>query len=475
VDHLAFRRRERRAGRSFLGDASELGSSPLGPESCAEPAEDHDRGFERLAGAGLLARPTSDLPRGQQRATAHVRHPRPVGQLDAVVSGGDGPVDVAFRCQQERVGACRLGIDPADARSAQPADPGLEQRSCVVGTADGDAGWVPALPAARGLPRLDAAALVLWSLGVFAVVYGVVAFATGWGGGGEIALAGGAVALAIGIWRLSHARGSDLQLPRVPFRIIGVALITGSVVGFAQSGLLLQLTTFLEGVQRSGSGTLVLAPLPFVVAIVVASLASGVMLARRHRAGTVDLGVYRRPMVGGLLLVVAAMMVFSTLRPESPYLVIGIGLVALAIGASFANVPRTNLLFRSVHAGRVGTVAGLNGSALLLGTALGNISVTVAIAISSAARWQAIMVGAGLSQEDAASLYAAAQRAIFLFTAHPYLQPSYLDIASRLPGFAQIFTDAFVSASVALGLVALAGAAVAFLGLRAWDANGRGS
>jgi hypothetical protein len=310
---------------------------------------------------------------------------------------------------------------------------------------------------------------------VFAVVYGVVAFATGWGGRGEIAFVGGAVALAIGVWRLSHARGSELQLPHVPFRITGVALITGSVVGFAQSGLLLQLTTFLEGVQRSGGGTLVLALLPFVVTIVVASLASGMMLSRRHRAGSVELDVYRRPIVGGLLLVAAATVVFSTLRPESPYVVIGIGLVALAIGASFANVPRTDLLFRSVHDGRFGTVAGLNGSALLLGTALGNISATVAIAVSSAARWQDIMVGVGLSPEDAASLYAAAQRAIFLFTAHPYLQPSYLDIASRVPGFAQIFTDGFVSASVALGLVALAGAAVAFVGLRAWDANGRRS
>jgi hypothetical protein len=118
---------------------------------------------------------------------------------------------------------------------------------------------------------------------------------------------------------------------------------------------------------------------------------------------------------------------------------------------------------------------------LLLGSALGNLSVTVSIAVSNAAEWQARMVSAGISADDAADLYRAAQRAIFLFTAHPFLEPSYLDIASRLPGFAEVFTASFTSASVVLGAIALAGAAVAFLGLRdatlpaPRTASGRGS
>lgn len=97
---------------------------------------------------------------------------------------------------------------------------------------------------------------------------------------------------------------------------------------------------------------------------------------------------------------------------------------------------------------------------------MGNIAVTAMIALTAAAGWQRTMVEAGMSPDAAASTYARIQRDVFLATAHPFLEPSFLDVARTIPGWAVAFTAGFTSAMLVLGAVALAGALVAWLGLR---------
>jgi hypothetical protein len=215
-----------------------------------------------------------------------------------------------------------------------------------------------------------------------------------------------------------------------------------------------------------------LALAPFVVATFIASMAPGVLLTRRYRGAALDLGVFRRPIVLGLGLVTAALLLLlSTLSVDSEYLPIGVALVLLGTGASIANVPRTDLLFRSVRADRVGVSAGLNGSCSLLGEALGNIAVTTMIALSGAAAWQARLVEAGMTEEQATSAYASALRAIFLATAHPYLEPLFLDVVKQIPGWDEVFTAGFTDAMLVLAVIALVAALVAFVGLRARGAR----
>ena len=173
-----------------------------------------------------------------------------------------------------------------------------------------------------------------------------------------------------------------------------------------------------------------------------------------------------KPLVAGLLAVALADVLFATLDPDTGYPVIGLALGLLGVGAAVANVPRTDLLFRSVRDDRVGVAAGLNGSSFLLGEALGNIAVTAMIALTAAAGWQATMVSAGMGEQAAADAWATAQRALFLHTAHPFLQPSFLDVVRDLPGWSAAFTQGFTSAMVVLAVVAIAGALVAFVGLR---------
>jgi hypothetical protein len=151
---------------------------------------------------------------------------------------------------------------------------------------------------------------------------------------------------------------------------------------------------------------------------------------------------------------------------DTGYLLIGVALAFLGAGASIANVPRTDLLFRSVRADRVGVAAGLNGSSFLLGEALGNVSVTVLIAATSAAAWQQRLVDGGMTPDQAATAIETAQRAVFLETAHPFIDPSYLDVASQVPGWAAVFTEGYAAAMIVFAVIAIVGVVVAYMGLR---------
>ena len=88
------------------------------------------------------------------------------------------------------------------------------------------------------------------------------------------------------------------------------------------------------------------------------------------------------------------------------------------------------------------------------------------IATSSTATWQAQLVDGGMQPDQAASVIQGAQRAVFLATAHPYNDPSYLDVASQVPGWAAIFTTAFTDSMLVLAAVAAVAAVVAAFGLR---------
>jgi hypothetical protein len=257
-----------------------------------------------------------------------------------------------------------------------------------------------------------------------------------------------------------------LHLPHVPFRIVGLTLLTGGILGLTQSGSLMQLSNFLKGVQGYGDLQSGLALTPFVLATLVVSMASGVALTRRYRQGPVGLAVFRRPIVIGLGLVAVAVLLMSSLHVDSGYLLVGLALALLGTGASAANVPRTDLLFRSVRADRVGVSAGLNGSCSLLGEALGNIAVTTMIALSGAAAWQSRLIEAGMTPEQALDAYESAQRAIYLETAHPYVDPSFLDVAQEIPGWSEVFTAGFTDAMMILGIIAAGAAVITFIGLR---------
>ena len=325
--------------------------------------------------------------------------------------------------------------------------------------------WLAKAQPGDHMSRVDALSLILWSVGMLALVYSIVAFAGGWGAAPEVAAILGVICLLWAVFRLARDT-THLHLPHIPFRIVGLTLFAGGVLGLAQSGSLLQLGNFLKGVQGYGSLESGLALAPFALGTFIAAMATGVLLTRRYRAGTVNLGVFRRPIVVGLALVCGALLLMAAVHVDTAYIAIGVALALLGVGASVANVPRTDLLFRSVRADRVGVAAGLNGSSALLGEALGSIAVTTMIALSGASAWQAKLVEGGMTPDQASATFETAQRAIYLETAHPYIEPSFLDVVKQVPGWADVFTAGFTDAMAVLAVIAAAASIVVLIGLR---------
>ena len=296
--------------------------------------------------------------------------------------------------------------------------------------------WLPRDKFGPRLATFDALTLTLWSMGMLALVYGIVAIVGGWGTGFWVAGLVGVVLVGWAAVRLSRRAGSRIHPPDVPFRVIGVALITGAIIALAQSGTLLQLSNFLKGVQGYGPLQSGLAFLPFGAATLVAALTTGVLLGNRLGAGPATLKTYRMPIAAGLLTLALAIASFATFRADTSYLFIGTALVVLGIGASVANVPRTALLFSSIERGRIGVAAGLNASCVVLGGALGNIAVTAMISLTTADSYRQVLIDAGMSPEQAAATFADLQYRIFVLTAPPFTGPVYIDVVKRLPGWA---------------------------------------
>ncbi len=326
--------------------------------------------------------------------------------------------------------------------------------------------WLPRDRFGPRLPTFDALTLTLWSMGMLALVYGIVAIIGGWGTGFWVAGLIGAVLVGWAAVRLSHRAGSRIHPPNVPFRVIGVALITGAIIALAQSGTLLQLSNFLKGVQGYGPLQSGLAFLPFGAATLVAALTTGVLLGNRLGAGPATLRTYRIPITAGLLTVALGVASFATFRADTSYLFIGTALVVLGIGASVANVPRTALLFSSIERGRIGVAAGLNASCVVLGGALGNIAVTAMISLTNADSYRQVLIDAGMTPEQAAATIADVQYRVFVLTAPPFTGPVYIDVVKRLPGWAALFTQAFATAMLVIAVVAVVGAVIAWLTLR---------
>ena len=147
---------------------------------------------------------------------------------------------------------------------------------------------------------------------------------------------------------------------------------------------------------------------------------------------------------------------FGLIEPTTPYWPMGLALTGLGAGAAVANVPRTDLLFRAVRPSRRGTAAGLNGSAFVLGEALGNSLVTVMLAVTLGATWVDRLGAAGVPADTAESMLYEIRTRIFVHTAHPYQEPSWMQVVNGVPFYAQVYAEAFALAMVMIGFVLVA-------------------
>jgi EmrB/QacA subfamily drug resistance transporter len=204
--------------------------------------------------------------------------------------------------------------------------------------------------------RLDLTGVVLSSLGLLGVTYGVIrAGADGWGDAGTIgSLLAGAVLVAVFVWwqRRTTDPLIDLDLFRSPSFTWGTALTT--VVSFAMFGLLFALPQFFQSVNGVSTLSTGLRLLPMIGGLVL-SVRVADRVARRTGNKLVVLT--------GFLVMAAALALGATTTTSSGYGFAATWLAVFGAGLGFAMPTAMNAAMSPLSAERSGV-----GSALLMTT-----------------------------------------------------------------------------------------------------------
>ena len=199
-------------------------------------------------------------------------------------------------------------------------------------------------------------------LGVYAIV---TAAGFGWLSGHTLGFGGAAALLLAGFFWVESRRRNAI----VPLRILRI----GSLMGASGARVLIAVAMFstfflgslylqqVRGFSSLGTGV---AFLPFTAGLGALSLGITVRLVARFGTFAV--------LVAGLLCVIAALLMHSSIQPDTPYFPrLFVTYALFGLGAGLAFMPLTLLAMAEVPAGDAGLAAGITNFSLQLGAALG--------------------------------------------------------------------------------------------------------
>jgi EmrB/QacA subfamily drug resistance transporter len=213
-------------------------------------------------------------------------------------------------------------------------------------------------------PHLDPVGVLLSSLGLTALTYGLIVAPTkGWGSSvviGSFVLAA-VLLVSFLVW---DGRRDDplLDLQLFKNRIFSSALAAVTAVFFAMFGVSYLLSQYIQFVQGANVFGVGLRFLP----LAIGSLISSNIAARL----TFQFGL-RSIMLIGMVLVTAGLAVFATVSADSGFtpVAIAFGLIGMGIGLVIA--PGSNAIIGTLPPGKVGAGSGLRSMVQLLGGSFG--------------------------------------------------------------------------------------------------------
>jgi len=213
-------------------------------------------------------------------------------------------------------------------------------------------------------PRLDLIGTVLSTTGLIGVLYGIIQGpSTGWGKPGIIgAFVGGAVLLTAFVLWERHTSHPLLDVGLFANPRFTAASLAVTLVFFAMFGSLYFISQYLQFVLGYSPFRSGLALLPVAGVLMIAAPASAKLVAR---VGT------KAVVTGGLLLVVASLLIFSTITATSGYGLIALVLVVIGVGMGLAMAPATDSIMGSVPPEKAGVGSATNDTTREIGGALG--------------------------------------------------------------------------------------------------------
>lgn len=223
--------------------------------------------------------------------------------------------------------------------------------------------FVPETRDVRPIP-FDAVGSVLSFVAVAAVIFGIIEGPDrGWSDPTILAglIGGAAAALAFVAWELR--RPNPMLDPRLFARRgfgTGSAAITVQFLAFF--GFIFLAMQYLQFVAGYSALKAAAAMLPFA-AVMIPLARNAPKVAARFGANRVG--------AAGLVLMAAAMLVFTQLQVEVHYAVFAAGLVLLAAGLGLSSTPATTAIVDSLPLEQQGVASAVNDTSRELGTALG--------------------------------------------------------------------------------------------------------
>ena len=213
-------------------------------------------------------------------------------------------------------------------------------------------------------PRLDPVGVLLSSLGLTALTYGLIVTSTdGWGSGTVLGSLLFAVALLfVFFWWDSRRSQPFLDLTLFANRTFSSALGTVTAVFFAMFGvsyLLSQDIQFVQGADPLGVG------IRFLPLAVMSLISSNVAARLTARFGL------RSIMLSGMGLVTAGLITLATLTVGSGYVTVGIAFTLIGSGMGLVIAPASTAIVGTLSPDKVGAGSGLRGMVQLLGGSFG--------------------------------------------------------------------------------------------------------
>jgi EmrB/QacA subfamily drug resistance transporter len=241
-------------------------------------------------------------------------------------------------------------------------------------------------------PRLDLGGALLAVVGLVALVYSIIeAPSQGWGSARTlIGLAVGLVVLA-GFVLFERRKSNPMLDPRI-FARRGLA--SGSLTIFVQFfsffGFIFLVLQYLQLV-RGDSG--------LVSAVSMLPMAAAMMPTARLAPALAGKLGSRVPIIAGLVLIAAALVVLSQLTGTSGYWLVVAGLVPLGIGMGLAMPPATSAITSALPASQQGVGSALNDLSREVGGAVG---IAVLASVLTATYQSHLPAGAGAARASVA-------------------------------------------------------------------------
>jgi len=213
-------------------------------------------------------------------------------------------------------------------------------------------------------PRLHPVGVVLSSLGLTALTYGlIVTSADGWGSATVVcSLLLGAVLLIAFALRDSRSSQPFLDLALFANRTFSSALLAVTAAFFAMFGVSYLLSQYIQFVLLAD---------PFGVGIRFLPLAIGSLVGSNVAARLTARFGLRTVMLSGMTLTTGGLILIATLTARSGYSTIGIASALIGSGMGLAVPPASNAIVSTLSPDKVGAGSGLRSMVQLLGGSFG--------------------------------------------------------------------------------------------------------